>query len=93
MRLEDPTATSPKQNYQIAPRLPELNQLRVGLLCNGKANARPLLQKTAALFALHHECAIDNEMAFKANASAPAEDGVIEALAERSDFLLTANGD
>ncbi len=93
MKLEDPTATSPNQDYQIAPRLTELNKLRVGLLCNGKANARPLLQKTAALFALHHECAIDNEMAFKANASAPAEDGVIEALAERSDFLLTANGD
>jgi|TARA_E500000178_G_scaffold343176_1_gene389552 hypothetical protein len=67
--------------------------MRIGLLCNGKANARPLLLKTAELFRRHDQCEIVSDMIFKTNASAPAEDGVIADLAARSDFLITANGD
>lgn len=93
MKLEDPTATSPIQNHSRAPRLIDLNELRIGLLSNGKANARPLLLKTAELFQQHDGCEIVDDMVFKTNASAPAEEGVIEEIASRSDFLLTANGD
>ena len=93
MQLINPTATSPTQHHQLAPRLTELRALRIGLLCNGKANARSLLLKTAELFRLHDQCKIDPDIVFKNNASAPAEDGVIADLATRSDFMITANGD
>ena len=93
MQLIDPSAPSPTQNHQLAPRLPSLQNMRIGLLCNGKANARPLLLKAAELFRRHDQCEIVSDMIFKTNASAPAEDGVIADLAARSDFLITANGD
>ena len=93
MKLVDPTAKNPTQYNRPAPRLTSLKRLRIGLLCNGKANARALLLKTATLFARRDGCEIENDMVFKANAGAPAEDGVIEALAHKSDFLLTASGD
>tara|TARA_B100001057_G_scaffold342051_1_gene342954 strand:- start:2490 stop:2771 length:282 start_codon:yes stop_codon:yes gene_type:complete len=93
MQLIDPTATNPTQDNQLAPRLGALANMRIGLLCNGKANARPLLLKTAELFRVHDKCTVLNDMVFKTNASAPAEDGVIASLAARSDILITANGD
>ena len=93
MQLFDPTAPSPTQNHKRAPRLTSLQNMRIGLLCNGKANARTLLLQTAELFRFHDQCEIVDDMVFKTNASAPAEDGVIAALAARSDFMITANGD
>jgi len=93
VQLIDPTATNPTQHHQLAPRLSELQGKRIGLLCNGKANARSLLLKTAELFRVHDQCKIDSELVFKINAGAPAEDGVIAELAARSDFMITANGD
>ena len=65
MQLIDPTATNPTQNHQLAPRLSELQGKRIGLLCNGKANARSLLLKTAELFRVHDQCEIDSELVFK----------------------------
>ena len=93
MQLIDPTAKSPTQNHKFAPRLDSLANKRIALLSNGKANARLLLLKTAELFRLHDQCELLSDMVFKTNASAPAEDGVIASLAERSDILITANGD
>ena len=93
MQLIDPTAKSPTQNHQFAPRLTSLANKRIALLSNGKANARPLLLKTAEIFRLNDQCEVLTDMAFKTNASAPADDGVIESLAARSDILITANGD
>tara|TARA_B100000902_G_C27096441_1_gene806515 strand:+ start:648 stop:929 length:282 start_codon:yes stop_codon:yes gene_type:complete len=93
MQLIDPTAKSPTQNHKFAPRLNSLANKRIALLSNGKANARLLLLKTAELFRLHDQCELLSDMVFKTNASAPAEDGVIASLAERSDILITANGD
>ena len=93
MQLEDPTATSPIQNHHLAPRLRSLKGMRIGLLSNGKANARELLLKTAAKFEQNDQCTVLGDMTFKTNASAPAEEGVISELAGRSDLLFTANGD
>ena len=93
MQLIDPTAKSPTQNHKFAPRLNSLANKRIALLSNGKSNARLLLLKTAELFRLHDQCELLSDMVFKTNASAPAEDGVIASLAERSDILITANGD
>lgn len=93
MQLLDPTATSPIQDNKLAPRLSSLSHRRIALLSNGKANARSLLLKTAELFRRNDRCEILEDMVFKTNASAPAEDGVLAELAARSDFLLTANGD
>ena len=62
MKLVDPTAKNPTQNNRSAPRLTSLKRLRIGLLCNGKANARALLLKTATLFSRHDGCEIENNM-------------------------------
>jgi hypothetical protein len=93
MKLIDPTSSSPSQNNQRAQRLHSLANKRIGLLSNGKANARSLLLKTAEIFRDKDGCEIADEMIYKTNASAPAERQAIEALAAQSDFLITANGD
>jgi len=60
---------------------------------NGKANSKELLLKTARVFEEHHNCEIVEEFQYKTNAGAPADHEAIRALASKSDFLLTANGD
>ena len=84
MQLIDPTRPT-RPSIINSRRLSELQGKRIGLLCNGKANARSLLLKTAELFRVHDQCEIDLELVFKINAGAP-EDGVIAELAARSDF-------
>lgn len=71
MQLIDPTATNPTQHHQLAPRLSELQGKRIGLLCNGKANARSLLLKTAELFRVHDQCEIDSELCLRSTQVRP----------------------
>ena len=93
MKLVDPTAKDQIQQNQMAPRLESLEKKRIGILVNGKANSKELLLKTALLFKEHHDCKIVEEFQYKTNAGAPADHEAIRALASKSDFLLTANGD
>ena len=93
MKLVDPTAKDQIQQNQMAPRLESLEKKRIGILINGKANSKELLLKTAQLFKKHHDCEIVEEFQYKTNAGAPADHEAIRALASKSDFLLTANGD
>ena len=93
MKLVDPTAKDQIQQNQMAPRLEGLEKKRIGILINGKANSKELLLKTAQLFKEHHSCEIVEEFQYKTNAGAPADHEAIRALASKSDFLLTANGD
>ena len=93
MKLVDPTAKDQIQQNQIAPRLESLENKRIGILINGKANSKELLLKTARLFEEHHNCEIVEEFQYKTNAGAPADHEAIRSLASKSDFLLTANGD
>ena len=92
MKLIDPTVPGADTHCQRAPRLPSVNNLTVGLLTNGKVNADVLLHETAALFADRNGCRVA-EMAWKRNASAPAEPAILREIADGSDFLLTAMGD
>ena len=93
MKLVDPTAKDQIQENQMAPRLEGLEKKRIGILVNGKANSKELLLKTARLFEEHHNCEIVEEFQYKTNAGAPADHESLQALASKSDFLLTANGD
>ena len=93
MKLVDPTTKDQIQQNQMAPRLEGLEKKRIGILVNGKANSKELLLKTARLFEKHHDCEIVEEFQYKTNAGAPADHEAIRALAFKSDFLLTANGD
>ena len=93
MKLVDPTAKDQIQQNQMAPRLEGLEKKRIGILVNGKANSKELLLKTARLFEKHHNCEIVEEFQYKTNAGAPADHESLQALASKSDFLLTANGD
>jgi|TARA_B100001971_G_C18257034_1_gene583054 hypothetical protein len=92
MKLIDPTVQGPNTIHKRAPRLASVNGLTVGLLANGKANADILLRETAALFADRNGCKVA-EMAWKRNASAPAEPATLEDVATKCDFMLTAMGD
>ena len=93
MKLVDPTAKDQIQQNQMAPRLEGLEKKRIGILVNGKAKSQELLLKTARIFEEHHNCELVEEFQYKINAGAPADYEAIRALASKSDFLLTANGD
>jgi|TARA_Y100000310_G_scaffold257938_1_gene266164 hypothetical protein len=92
MRLIDPTVQGPDTHHKRAPRLASVDGLSVGLLANGKVNADVLLRETAALFADRNGCQVA-EMAWKRNASAPAEPATLVEVAATCDFMLTAMGD
>lgn len=92
MQLIDPTVKAAEQSNVRAPKMTSLQGTTIGLLSNGKANADRLLEETAALFQAEHHCRV-LEVVFKRNASAPAPQSMIDDLADRCDFLLTANGD
>lgn len=92
MKLIDPTGKVPEQTHTCAPRLAMLDGKVIGLLSNGKANADLLLTETAERFRRAHGCEV-LEIVYKPNPSAPAPSEIIDGLAERCDFLLTANGD
>lgn len=92
MQLYDPTVTAPARGFARAPAIADLRGLTIGLLDNGKVNADNLLMRTAELFVERHGCSIA-PMSDKHNASAPAPSAILETLAEKSDFLITAMGD
>ena len=92
MKLYDPTVQTAARQAVRAPKLETVAGLTIGLLTNGKVNADVLLRETAALFESRDGCTV-LEMVAKNNASAPAAGTVIETLAERCDFMLTATGD
>ena len=92
MQLLDPTVAGPEHHTTRAPRLTALSDMRIGLLANGKVNADVLLAETAALFADRHGCHVQ-KMLFKGNASAPAGERKLAAVADTCDFMLTAMGD
>ena len=92
MQLYDPTTPPKIQQNLRAPAPATLNGPRLGLLSNGKQNADHLLQMTAAHFAKHHGCAVQ-DMHYKKFASAPASDELMAELTQNCDILLTANGD
>ena len=92
MRLIDPGGQGGSTDRTTAARLTSLQGKRIGLLANGKANAEALIRATAAHFETNHGCTVV-DFFDKKNASRPAEVDDLEALAQDTDFLITAVGD
>ena len=92
LELFDPTGEPTPTGYAAAPRLANLDGLKIGLFSNGKVNADKLLRYTAEVF--EHEAGCDIVIdSGKRNASRIAEPQVLERIANDVDFLITAVGD
>ena len=92
MRLYDPTASGPQRTLHRAPPLASLDGRTVGILENGKLNAREMLDELALLFEERHGCKV-RAVYSKSNASAPAPAETLRKAAQTVDFLVTGLGD
>ena len=92
LRLIDPKGASKPPSSRLAPRIPNLQGLKVALLGNSKVNADVLLRETAKLFETEYGCTVLS-LAEKPDSGRPAEPAQLDRLARESDFLITAVGD
>ncbi|MFV0296625.1 MAG: hypothetical protein ACK5JT_10960 [Hyphomicrobiaceae bacterium] len=92
MRLYDPTTSGAKKSIARAAVLPNLDGLTIGILENGKLNAREMLQELGQLFESRNNCTI-KAVYSKSNASAPARRDLLATAAKEVDFLITGLGD
>jgi len=92
MTLINPKGGNNQPDRAMAPRLVSLSGLRIGLLSNRKLNADLILRETAECFVREHQCEVI-DLIGKPHASKPAPTDSLTALAEKSDLLITANGD
>ena len=92
MRLYDPTASGPQRILYRAAPLASLDGKTIGILENGKLNAREMLHEVAVLFEERHGCKV-HEVYSKSNASAPAPAAILRKAAQTVDFLVTGLGD
>jgi hypothetical protein len=93
MRLYDPTASGrPQRQLSRAPMLSGLQGKTIGILENGKLNAREMLGEVAALFEQRHGCTVRG-LYHKSNASAPAPTETLTKAVAEVDFLITGLGD
>lgn len=92
MRIYDPTSSSEVRSLHRAPALVGLDGKTIGILENGKLNAREMLGEIAELFRERHGCVI-KPLYSKANASAPAPSETLAKAAKEVDFLITGVGD
>ena len=78
-----------------APSPAVLAGRRIGVLENGKPNARELLQQAAALLATRTgaSVALVSGKGDDANAATPASDAVLGLLKEEVDLVLTGSAD
>lgn len=92
LELFDPTGEPTPTGYAAAPRLANLDGLKIGLFSNGKVNADKLLRYTGEVFEREAGCTITIDSG-KRNASRIAEPQILERIANDVDFLITAVGD
>ena len=92
LELFDPTGEPTATGFTAAPRLTDIEGLRMGLFSNGKVNADRLLRYTADVFEREASCRVVVDDG-KRNASRIAEPQVLERIANDVDFLITAVGD
>jgi hypothetical protein len=88
----DPRGTVDTESRPVAPRVGDLNGLRLGILDNTKWNANKLLRRTREL--------LEEKFTFatvtyyrKESFSRFADEGLIGRIAADSDVVLTAIGD
>ena len=93
MPILDPTGSSPRTCYSLAPRrLRTLDGARLGLLSNTKLNADAVLTALGDLLQERYDLksVITRK---KATFSRPAEDEVVSELAEQCDVVIAGVGD
>jgi hypothetical protein len=88
----DPRGAVEAEPSALAPRLAELNGLRLGVLDNTKWNANRLLRKTAARLGEQISLIAVNYYR-KESFSKDADPALIERIAAENDIVLTAIGD
>jgi hypothetical protein len=88
----DPRGVVETEPLARAPRVRELNGLRLGVLDNTKWNANRLLRKTVALLGELAGLAAVNYYR-KESFSKDADPALIETIAADNDIVLTAIGD
>ena len=89
--LVDPTTQPVVPKFAAAPRLDSLKNRRIGLIDDAKDGARELLEEIVDVIREKHGVA----SVFyhrKPSASKPAEPEVMDAVAERCDYVVVAIG-
>lgn len=87
-----PTVEAVPVQASLAPRVPDLNGKRLGLLANGKANSVELLEEVFALLGQHYRFA-DVIRRNKGDATRPAPKQIMDDLVRECDVVVTATGD
>lgn len=93
--IMDPTGQSQKDDeagLQLAPRRRDLSGVTVGLLENGKQNARLLLEDVADILRERYGAA-EATLRRKENFAQPAPSELIDALSAESDLVVIGVGD
>jgi len=95
MQIHSPTGSVGGWSTTRAPSLPVLAGRRIGVLDNGKPNARLLLEHAAAQLAARTGATVAavTGKGREANAATPADDATIERLVEEVDLVLTGSAD
>jgi hypothetical protein len=88
----DPRGRVDAERVALAPRVPTLKGLRLGILDNTKWNANRLLRKTAALLETEQEIGAVSYYK-KESFSKVADPALIAEIAANNDIVLTAIGD
>ena len=92
MILCSPQALASTSHFAMCPRPPSLNGLRVGLFDNTKAPVDTMLAHIAARLAERHP-EVRSFHISKKHPSLPADAGVLRALRDNADVVITALGD
>ena len=88
----DPRGVVEAETIALAPRVRDLNKLRLGVLDNTKWNANRLLRKTVAKLQEETSFAAVNYYR-KESLSMEADPALIAAIAAENDVVVTAIGD
>ena len=92
MQILSPEGTVGTAPAVLATSPPVLNGLRVGVLDNGKPNARLLLERLADRLAERAGATVTLVVG-KGTAATPAEPEVLDALRESADLVVTGSAD
>jgi hypothetical protein len=88
----DPRGVVEAEPLALAPRIAELNRMRLGVLDNTKWNANRLLRKTAARLGERVALAAVNYYR-KESFAMEADPALLARIAAENDIVLTAIGD
>jgi hypothetical protein len=91
MNLLDPTIATAEESIDFAPRPPQLDGLRIGLIENTKKNAEAVLRRLAQKLAAVHGMTTD--VLVHKPQRAPIKDAQMAELKGRIDFAIAGVGD